>query len=243
DGGIDVQNNNMTIQFIFKDLFIEPRLCHLLSGWCIDVSNFSIHTAQDYDQDNFADNDSFSHFNCSEIKLGMRWNKYEIESARFISADLRTNEFLENIMRAYSSYFSLEQALLNTKISYHQNVSYIITESNGDYQHVKFGVGKIVEATLPNKQQSDFGNNNQIYVFIYLNWLEDLKKYDDLLECPVYRLQHTYNNTRERIHPISIVSRLPDVLFIHNCKARCSLQQHDTSNHEYLRNDFFFTAI
>ncbi|CAG8758812.1 42705_t:CDS:10, partial [Gigaspora margarita] len=210
DGGIDVQNNNMIIQSIFKDLFIEPRLRHLLSGWCIDVSNFSIHTAQDYDQ------------------------------------DLRTNGFLENIMRAYSLYFSLEQALLNTKISSHQNVSYIIAESNGDYQHVKFGVSEIVEATLPNKQQSDFGvikgiikhiwNNNQIYVFIYLNWLEDLKKYDDLLECPVYRLQHTYNNTRERIHLISIVSQSPDVPFIHNCKARCSLQQHDTSNHEYLRN-------
>ncbi|CAG8846921.1 2586_t:CDS:2, partial [Gigaspora margarita] len=152
---------------------------HAIAGKFIDVNNFSIHTSQDYDQDNFPDNNSFSHFNCSEIKLRTRWNKYEIESARFIFADFRTNRFLENIMRAYSSYFSLEQALLNTKISYHQNVSYFITESNSDYQHVKFGIVKIVETTLPNKQQSEFGvikgiikhiwNNNQTYVFIYLN--------------------------------------------------------------------------
>ncbi|KAF0461082.1 Serine/threonine protein kinase [Gigaspora margarita] len=84
-------------------------------------------------------------------------NKHEIEDAGFISADLRTNGLLESVMETYSSYFSLEQAILRTNISYHQNVSYIITEPNGNYHYVKFSIGEIVEATLSEKQQSDFG--------------------------------------------------------------------------------------
>ncbi|CAG8850535.1 42728_t:CDS:2, partial [Gigaspora margarita] len=227
----------MTTQSIFKELINEPRLQHLLSGWCIDDSSFSIHASQEYEQDELTDISNFSYLNCSEIKLSSKWSKSEIEDAGFISTNLKANQLLESILKAYSSYFSFEQALLKTKISYHQNVSYFITEPNGDHQYVKFSVGEIVEATLPNKQQSEFSiikgiikhiwNDDQIYVFIYLNWLKDLRKYDDLLQCPIYRLQHSHNNFQDEIHPISIVSRSSDVPFIHNCKARCSPQQHD----------------
>ncbi|CAG8656864.1 31041_t:CDS:2, partial [Racocetra persica] len=153
--------------------------------------------------------------------------KCKIESARFVSTELETNGLLENIMRAYSLYFSMEQSLLNTSIKYYQNVSYSIIEPNGDYQYVKFCVGEIVETVLSNDRKSAFG------------MLEDLKKIDDLLGCPLYRLQHTSNNSWDRIHPISIVSRSPNILFAHNCKSRCSSQQHDVANHEYIRNDFF----
>jgi hypothetical protein len=181
------------------------------------------------------------------------WNKHKIESAGFISANLKTNGLLESMMRVYSSYFSFEQALLKTKISYYQTASYSIVEPNGDYQNVKLRVGEAVETTLYTDGQPAFGiikgiiehtwNDGQIYVFIYLDWLEDLKKYDSLLGCPIYRLQHTCNNSWDRIHPISIVSHSPNIPFIHYCKSRCSLQQHDITNREYIRNDFFFTAI
>lgn len=114
------------------------------------------------------------------------WNKHKIESAGFISTNLETNGLLKSIMRVYSSYFSLEQALLKTKISYYQIVSYSIVEPNGDYQYVKLRVGEVVETTLSTDGQSAFGiikgiiehtwNDGQAYVFIYLDWLEDLKK-------------------------------------------------------------------
>ncbi|GBB93527.1 hypothetical protein RclHR1_02190002 [Rhizophagus clarus] len=132
------------------------------------------------------------------------------------------------------------------EISYYQNVSYFIIESDGDYQDVKLRVGEAVETTLHTDWQPAFGvvkgiikhtwNDGHDYVFIYLDWLGDLKKCDDLL-------QHTYNNSWDGIHPISIVSRSPNVPFVHNCKSRCLLQQHDFTNREYLRNDFFYTAI
>ncbi|RIB19607.1 hypothetical protein C2G38_2035933 [Gigaspora rosea] len=179
DGGIDDRINNMIAQSMFKELIGVLRLRILLSGWCIDDSSFSIHTLREYSKDNLIDVENFSHSNCSEIKLGLKWNKHEIEDAGFISADLRTNGLLESVMEAYSSYFSLEQAILRTNISYYQNVSYIITEPNGNYHYVKFSIGEIVEATLPEKQQSDFGiikgiikhtwNDDKNYMFIYLN--------------------------------------------------------------------------
>ena len=136
-----------------------------------------------------------THSNCTEIKLGSMWNKHKIESAGFISTNLETNGLLKSIMRVYSSYFSLEQALLKTKISYYQIVSYSIVEPNGDYQYVKLRVGEVVETTLSTDGQFAFGiikgiiehtwNDGQAYVFIYLDWLEDLKKCDSLLGCPI----------------------------------------------------------
>ncbi|CAG8558976.1 22228_t:CDS:2 [Gigaspora rosea] len=135
DGGIDDRIGNIEPK-LFKELILEPRLCHLLSGWCIDNSNFSIHALQEFaqDNDNLTDISSFSHFNCSEIKLGSKWGKQEIENARFVSDDLEANGLLVSIMNVYSSYFSIEQAILNTKIRYYQNASYSIVESIGDFK-------------------------------------------------------------------------------------------------------------
>ncbi|CAG8780989.1 10256_t:CDS:2, partial [Gigaspora rosea] len=101
-----------------------------------------------------------SHFNCSEIKPGSKWNRQKIESAGFVTDDLETNGLLESII---------------------------------------FCVGEAVETTLSNDGQPVFGivkgiiehkwNNDQICVFIYLEWLKYLNKFDDLLGCPIYCLQ------------------------------------------------------
>ncbi|CAG8463793.1 12086_t:CDS:2 [Funneliformis caledonium] len=79
-----------------------------------------------------------------------------------------------------------------------QSVSYSIVELNGDYRSVKLCVGEAVETTLSIDGQSAFGIikgiiehiwNDQVYVLIYLDWLEDLEKCDSLLGCPINRLQ------------------------------------------------------
>ena len=33
------------------------------------------------------------------------------------------------------------------------------------------------------------GNDEQDYVFIYVAWFEDLLRQDELISCPIYRLQ------------------------------------------------------
>ncbi|CAG8522687.1 39065_t:CDS:2 [Gigaspora margarita] len=118
---------------LFKELILESRLHHLLSGWCIDNSNFSIHALEKFaqDNDNLTKISSFSHFNCSKIKLGSKWSKQKIENTGF--------------------------AILNTKIRYYQNTSYSIVESNSDFQDVRFCVSQAVETTLSNNGQLAFG--------------------------------------------------------------------------------------
>ncbi|RIB12290.1 hypothetical protein C2G38_2201036 [Gigaspora rosea] len=98
--------------------------------WCIDNSNFSIHASQEcaQDNDNLTDISSFSHFNCSEIKLGSKWGKQEIENTGFVSNDLEASGLLASIMN-----------------------------SNGNFQDVIFCVGEAVETTLSNDGQPAFG--------------------------------------------------------------------------------------
>ncbi|CAG8539556.1 24171_t:CDS:2 [Gigaspora margarita] len=150
DRGIDDRINNMPPQLMFKELITEPPLRHLLTGWCID-DNFSMYLSHEYEQDDFTDNGVLLHFNCSEVKLGSRWNKYKIESASFLSTDLETNRLLEDLI------------------------------------HPAFGMVKGIIGHI--------WNDDQVYVFIYLEWLEYLKKLDDLLGCPLYCLQHICNNS------------------------------------------------
>ena len=69
----------------------------------------------------------------------------------------------ESIMWVYSLYFSFEQTLLKTKVSYYQNVSYSIVEPNGDYQYVKLCVGEAV-AYIP------IGNPHLALLKEYLEW-------------------------------------------------------------------------
>ena len=53
DGGIDDRMNIIMPQLMFKDFIVEPRLRHLLSGWCINNNSLSIYnnTFQEYNND------------------------------------------------------------------------------------------------------------------------------------------------------------------------------------------------
>jgi hypothetical protein len=52
DGGVDDRVDNTTPLSIFKEFIAEPRLRHLLSGWCINDSSFSIHVSNNEQEDN-----------------------------------------------------------------------------------------------------------------------------------------------------------------------------------------------
>ncbi|CAG8801067.1 17875_t:CDS:1, partial [Gigaspora margarita] len=61
--------------------------------------------------------------------------------------------------------------------------------------------------------------------------------------CPIYQIQHLDNDSLNQIHPLSEVLQSSNIPFIHYCKSICSFQQHDMTDYEYIRNDFFFKAI
>lgn len=189
---------------------------------------------------------------CSDICLRSKWHLSDIRAAGFISSNLHKNGLLGDVMQVYSSYYSMEQALLSTRINFYGSASYTFQETNGDYQEIKVHVGDIVEITLVDDESGfanikailkHHGNDGQDYVFIYVAWLEDLSRNDDLLSCPIYRLQKDNNHSWYRMHPLSTVKTTPEVPFVHYCNFRCTDNNHEPSNFEYLRNDFFFPAI
>ncbi|RIB19340.1 hypothetical protein C2G38_2083425 [Gigaspora rosea] len=153
-------------------------------------------------------------------------------------------------MKAYSLYYLFEQALLETRVHFYENVSYTTLKPDGDYHNVKLKVGEIVEILRFGESEPTFGkiisivehswNDNQEYVFLCFDWLENLNERNSLLDCPIYRIQH---NSLDWVHPISTVLHSSSIPFIHYCNSNCSFQQHDTTNSEHIRNDFFFVAI
>ena len=45
-----------------------------------------------------------------------------------------------------------------------------------------------------------------------------------------------------KIFPLTVVDEIQKTHFVHNCNMRCK-DDHDPNNNQYLKNDFFFTAI
>ncbi|RIB30523.1 hypothetical protein C2G38_2053573 [Gigaspora rosea] len=132
-------------------------------------------------------------------------------------------------MKAHSLYYFL----------LYKNVSYTTLKPDGNYHNVKLKVGEIVKIIRFGENEPTFGQIIK-YVFLCFDWLENLNKWNSLLECPIYRIQH---NSLDWVYPISTVLHSSSISFIHYCNSNCSFQQHDTTNSEYIRNDFFFVTI
>jgi len=189
---------------------------------------------------------------CSDICLRSKWYLHDIEAAGFVSSDLHKNGLLGDIMQVYSSYYSMNQALLSTRIHFYSSASYTFQEESDDYQEIKVCVGDVVEIALVDEESGfasvkaifkHHGNDEQDYVFIYIDWFEDISRQDELLSCPIYRLQKDTNHSWCRIHPISTVKHTSEVSFVHYCNSKCTANNHEPSNFEYLQNSFLFSAI
>ncbi|CAG8521242.1 34131_t:CDS:2 [Gigaspora margarita] len=176
---IDNRIPNYSTPSIFIPLITTPQLCNLLSGWCINNNGLSIHCLDNISELDIEDSINITNselFNCSEIKLELKWNRYQIETAGFISNDIRTNGLHKEIMNIYTLYYSFEQALLDTQVYFYENKMYTISKSTSDYYKVKIKVGKIVEATL-------FGESTQMFGKIIS--IIKHKHYSDSLYCSV----------------------------------------------------------
>ena len=70
---------------------------------------------------------------CSDVCLQSKWYPCDIEAAGFVTSDLHKNGLLSDIMQVYSSYYSMDQALLSTRIYFYGSASYTFQEEDGDY--------------------------------------------------------------------------------------------------------------
>ncbi|CAG8560269.1 23343_t:CDS:2, partial [Gigaspora rosea] len=133
DGGIDDRMPHYSTRSIFMPLIIAPLLRYLLSGWYINDYSLSSNDTSDQlqNEDNSNNITNSELFNCLEIKLGIRWNRNQIEAAGFISTNVKINGLFEDIMKAYSLYYLFEQALLETQVHFYENVSYTTLKPGG----------------------------------------------------------------------------------------------------------------
>ena len=86
-------------------------------------------------------------------------------------------------------------------------------------------------------------NDGNIYTFIWIDWLKDIKHIDSLLRCPIFEKQKELDIRWYRIYPISVINDIPKVHFLHACHSSCSADMHDTTNIQYFKNNFFYKLV
>jgi hypothetical protein len=87
------------------------------------------------------------------------------------------------------------------------------------------------------------GNNGNYYAFIVVYWFENTKVEHSVLKCLLYNLQATGDKWR-RVFPITVIDNVQKVHFIHNCNSeRCQELNHDLTNRNWIKNNFYFIAI
>ena len=113
----------------------------------------------------------------------------------------------------------LNEALLSTRVYFYGSASYTFQEENENYWEIKVYVGDTVEC------------------------FEDTLRKNELLLCSIYQLQKDTNHSWYRIHPISTVKHTSEASFVHYCNSKCTANNHEPANFEYLQNSFLFSAI
>jgi hypothetical protein len=150
---------------------------------------------------------------------------------------------LENFsVELYLSYKDIEfnAALKYTSKSsrWYELASYItIDENNGNLSKVYLHLNDFVTIQEEEYKESyaivkgifrHKGNDENSYAFIVVDWFEDSGQKHSSLKCPLYKLQ---TKNWRRVFPINLIDNVQKVHFIkHN-------------NREWIKNDFYFTAI
>jgi len=154
---------------------------------------------------------------------------------------------------AYKNYFKFLEYLHNKKIVYFNYISYKVLNDNDESLIMRIHVGDIVEIEVEDDGisyaivQAIFlhtYNNNKTYPFYFLKWFEKIKGkngVDTLMMCQKYKIcieREKYLN----IFPISFITSMPKIHFVHQCVDNCLIGSHDLSQ-PYLLNEFFYNAI
>jgi len=136
---------------------------------------------------------------------------------------------------AYKNYFKFLEYLHNKKIVYFNYISYKVLNDVED-DGISYA---IVQAIFLHTY-----NNNKTYPFYFLKWFEKIKGkngVDTLMMCQKYKIcieREKYLN----IFPISFITSMPKIHFVHQCVDNCLIGSHDLSQ-PYLLNEFFYNAI
>jgi hypothetical protein len=153
------------------------------------------------------------------------------------------------LLLSYSD-FGQHSANIHNNISFFECASFS-SEDNGDITKFSLHVGDVVTLQEEDEKGDCYAiirhifrhknNNNKFYAFISLDWFEKISQ-ETSMECPIYRIQAKENKKWRRIYPITIIGEVEKVHFIHQCYKNCT-NNHDLSNKQYYKNEFFMSVV
>lgn len=143
-------------------------------------------------------------------------------------------------------------ALIHRRVEFYEQINYTLLDDDGAFNsYMKLHSGDIVQIQEENglsyaRLKGIFThkyNDGLVYAFIWVDWLRECSTLDPILHCPVYEMQTAENIRWHRVYPISLIDNLSKVHFVHRCHSTCTSTSHDFSNNQYVRNEFYYTAI
>ncbi|PKK55404.1 hypothetical protein RhiirC2_802477, partial [Rhizophagus irregularis] len=242
DGTLDSRYNTLGNGYYQNNIFRS-----LLSSWyATSVTNYDTREI-DEEEINFPVD-----FIC-EIRCRIKWKYYEISQNNFEPNMSIDGDIYNGLKIAYKDYFNFLEYIHNRKIVYFNYIIYKVLNDNDESSIIRIRVGDIVEIEEENEGTSyaivkaiflHTYNNDKTYPFYFVNWFEKVKGrngFDTLMTCQKYKIcieREKYLN----IFPISLVTSMPKIHFVHQCVDNCLIESHDLSQ-PYLLNEFFYNAI
>lgn len=163
---------------------------------------------------------------------------------------------LNDLSWSYEYYFKQDILIINSKVTFHQQVSFEILDDNSILKsEVKVHVGDIVDVTgISDDDDEDNqwfakvvaiiihkNHNNNNCIFLVFDWFE-YHNFDTNLRCHRYKLQSKTEDWK-RIHSITIIEAQPKCHFVHDCRGSCIDNNHDVNNRTFYKNDYLYTAV
>jgi hypothetical protein len=168
-----------------------------------------------------------------------------------VPCQVNDSEFRSELLLSYQD-FGHYSAIIHTKISFYENVTYLAKNDHGISKKCSLHLEDIVTIDVNGEGESYAKiraifshkyNDGRIYAFIAIDWFEETNQKNELLECPLYKIQSEKNRNWRRIHPLMVANQANKVNFVHNCLGDKCVNGHDLTNMYYLKNDYFFVAI
>ena len=85
-------------------------------------------------------------------------------------------------------------------------------------------------------------NNDTFYPFFVFDWFSSTRSRHNILQCIIY-LAQGQNDRWQHIYPLTFVDHIPRVHFLHVCSHFCTVEQHDITKRQYMKNEFYYNAV
>ena len=116
-----------------------------------------------------------------------------------VPCQVNDSEFKSELLLSYHD-FGHNAALINTAISFYEGVTYLAEDNYGIPEKCSLHLGDVVTINVndTNEEGENYtiikasfsykGNNEYIYAFIIIDWLEKTNQINNILECLIYKI-------------------------------------------------------